>query len=123
MSPYKRLVLLALPLILILACGPDTIFLRPALDTPQQHVKNGHNLLTRGKIDAAHAEFMRAKNLDDGYAPAYAGLALVNGHQGNIDGGFDILDQARMRVATAEDAQAVDYAFELLRKMQSTGGN
>jgi hypothetical protein len=38
--------LLVLSLALLLgACGPDTIFLRPALDTPAQHVKNGHSLI------------------------------------------------------------------------------
>ena len=92
MVHLSRTTLLTLSLFLFLACGPDTIFLRPALDTPQQHVKNGHNLLIRGKIDAAHAEFLRAKNLDQNYAPAYVGLALIQGHKGNIDIGFDILD-------------------------------
>lgn len=123
MPQLNRLALLTLTLILVAACGPDTIFLRPALDTPQQHVKNGHSLLTRGKIDAANAEFIRAKNLDDDFVPAYVGLALIQGHRGNFDGGFDYLDQARTRVITPEDAKEVDRGFESLQKMQSSVKN
>jgi Flp pilus assembly protein TadD len=113
--------LLVLSLALLLgACGPDTIFLRPALDTPAQHVKNGHSLLARGKIEAANNEFTRAKSLDAGYAPAYVGLALVQGHRGDIDGGLDILNQARELVATPADAEAVDQGYDQLEGMRST---
>ena len=55
MAQRTILLLLTIALTLIVACGPDTIILRPSLDTPEQHVKNGHNLLARGKIDAADA--------------------------------------------------------------------
>lgn len=123
MAPTFRLATLALSLFLFLACGPDTIILRPALDTPEQHVKNGHNLLARGKLDAADAEFFRAKTLDDGYAPAYVGLALVQGHRGNFEGGVDILNRARLRVTTAEGAALVDRGFDQLREMQSGRAN
>jgi len=109
--------------VLLVACGPDTIFLRPALDTPAQHVSNGHSLLTRGKIDAANAEFVRAKNLDNSYAPAYVGLALVQGHRGNLDGGFETLEKARGIVATPDEAKAVDRGFDLLEEMRLTVQN
>lgn len=112
-----------LSLVLLVACGPNTIFLRPALDTPSQHVKNGHSLLTRGKIDAANAEFVRAKSLDDRYAPAYVGLALVQGHRGDLEGGFETLDKARSMVATPEESEAVDRAFDQLEKMRSAAEN
>lgn len=118
MARRINLAWLALCLVLMVACGPETIFLRPALDTPAQHVKNGHSLLTRGKIDAANAEFVRAKSLDGGYSPAYIGLALVQGHRGDVDGGFEILNQARAIVATPDEAKAVDQGYELLEKMQ-----
>ena len=110
---------LVLFMFLIMACGPDTIFLRPALDTPAQHVKNGHSLLARGKIDAANAEFVRAKNLDNGYAPAYVGLALVQGHRGDLDGGFATMEKARSIVATPDEARAVDRGFDQLERMRS----
>ncbi len=117
------LALSILSLILFVACGPDTIFLRPALDTPTQHVKNGNSLLTRGKIDAAHAEFVRAKSLDDGFAPAYVGLALVQGHRGDIEGGFETLDKARGIAATPDEVKSVDRGFETLERMRSTAQN
>lgn len=116
----NTLALLVFSLVLTTACGPDTIFLRPALDTPAQHVKNGHNLLTRGKIDAANAEFVRAKTLDGGYAPAYVGLALVQGHRGDLDGGFETLNKARTIATTPDDAKAVNLGFDLLEGMRST---
>lgn len=112
-------VFLVLSWFLFTACGPDTIFLRPALDTPAQHVKNGHSLLARGKIDAANAEFVHAKNLDDGYAPAYVGLALVQGHRGDLDGGFETLEKARSIVATPNEAIAVNRGFDQLEGMRS----
>jgi hypothetical protein len=118
MTKCISLALLVLFLALLGACGPDTIFLRPALDTPAQHVKNGHSLLERGKIDAANNEFVRAKSLDDAYAPAYVGIALVRGHQGDIDGGVEILNQARGLTATPDERKAVDQGYELLEGMR-----
>ena len=120
MARRNYLALLILILVLLVACGPDTIFLRPALDTPAQHVKNGHSLLTRGKIDAAYAEFVRAKSLDDGFAPAYVGLALVQGHRGDIDGGVETLDKARGIAATPDEAKSVERGFETLEGMRSS---
>ena len=118
MAHRNRLVLLVLFLVLLGGCGPDTIFLRPALDTPAQHVKNGHSLLARGKIDAANAEFVRAKNLDDGYAPAYVGIALVQGHRGDVNGGFETLSQAKGLAVTPEEAKVVDRGYGQLQQIQ-----
>lgn len=123
MARRNYLALSILSLVLFVACGPDTIFLRPALDTPAQHVKNGHSLLTRGKIDAANAEFVRAKSLDAGFAPAYVGLALVQGHRGDIEGGFETLDKARGIAATPDEVKSVERGFETLEGMQSTAQN
>lgn len=119
MNHRSILIWLTLASALIVACGPDTIFLRPGLDTPAQHVKNGHSLLSLGKIDAAKNEFSRAKILDDRYAPAYVGIALVKGHQGDIEGGLETLNQAQTLTTTPEEAQAVDQGFEQLYEMQS----
>lgn len=116
---YQIPLILAL-MTLIAACGPDTIFLRPTLDTPQQHVKNGHNLLSRGKLEAARAEFERAKTLNERYSPAYVGLALVQGQQGDVAGGFETLEQARRLAVTPEEAKAVTRGFERLEEIQTT---
>lgn len=123
MARRNYLALSILSLVLFVACGPDTIFLRPALDTPAQHVKNGHSLLTRGKIDAANAEFVRAKSLDGGFAPAYVGLALVQGHRGDIEGGFETLDKARGIAATPDEVRSVERGYETLEGMRSTDQN
>lgn len=104
--------------LLLNACGPDTIFLRPALDTAEQHVKNGNSLLARGKIDAADAEYMRAKSLDSRYAPAYVGLALVQGYRGDVDTGFEMLKQAEELANTPDMQKVVDQGYEKLKKMQ-----
>jgi Tfp pilus assembly protein PilF len=121
MAYRKSLILLILSLAVLLACGPDTIFLRPSLDTPQQHVKNGHSLLARGKIEAANAEFVRAAALDEGYAPAYVGLALIQGHQGDFASGLETLNRARSLAATLEESREVERGFEQLRGMQTAG--
>jgi hypothetical protein len=117
------LVAVNLAVLIGMACGPETIFLRPALDTPAQHVDNGHRLLSRGKIDAADAEFSRAKNLDQGYVPAYVGLALIQGHRGDIRGGLEMLDQARSHAATPAEVNAVNDGYEQLKKIQAAGGD
>ena len=123
MARSNNLAWLVVSLLFFVACGPDTIFLRPALDTPAQHVKNGHSLLSLGKIDAANAEFVRAKSLNAGYAPAYVGLALVQGHRGDLDGGFETLDKARRIAATPDEASAVDRGFETLEGLRSNAQN
>ncbi len=120
MAKCIRLALLVLLGTLVGACGPDTIFLRPALDTPAQHVKNGHSLLERGKIDDAHTEFVRAKSLDGAYAPAYIGIALIRGYRGDIDGGVEILNEARALAATPDERKSVDQGYDQLEGMRST---
>jgi len=120
MARRITLICMVFTITLVVACGPDTIFLRPSLDTPAHHVQNGHSLLARGKIDAADAEFSMAKSLDDGYAPAYVGLALVQGYRGDVRGGLATLDQARAFAVTPEDMNAVNDGYERLKKIQST---
>ena len=71
-----RKLLPLLPLVCLLtlvSCGPETILLRPNLDSPSQHVDNGYKLMAYGKTDAAVREFKRSIELDAEYAPAYVG--------------------------------------------------
>jgi hypothetical protein len=119
MTRRYMLALVVISLLLIGACGPDTIFVRPALDTPVQHVKNGRRLLAQGKLDAANGEFLRAKHLDAGYVPAYVGIALVQADRGNLSDGFETLDRARTLAATPDEVKAVERGYEQLRKMKS----
>lgn len=119
MIRHNTIILIVFSILLIGACGPDTIFLRPGLDTPTQHVKNGHSLLSLGKIDDANAEFMRAKSLNDNYAPAHVGIALVQGYRGDVEGGIKTLNQAKGLAATPEDVAVIDEGYERLVEMQS----
>jgi hypothetical protein len=123
MARYCRLAGLFLSIMVMGACGPDTIFVRPALDTPVQHVKNGHSLLERGKIDAANTEFIRAKRLDVGYAPAYVGIALVQGQRGDLDAGFETLSRARALATTPDERNDVDQGYKQLLKIKSKSEN
>lgn len=123
MAQRSALILLFLFICFMVACGPDTIFLRPGLDTPAQHVKNGHSLLSYGKIDAAKAEFLRAKTLDGNYVPAYVGMALVQGHQGNIDEGLKMLERTKGLTTTPEEEEAVNQGYMQLYEIQSKDQN
>lgn len=111
--------LLILSLLFLGGCGPDTIFVRPALDTPAQHVQNGYSFLSRGKIDAASDEFNRAISLDDGFAPAYVGIGLVQGHRGDFESGFKAMARAREVAANAQEAAAVEHGLHALEAMQA----
>lgn len=104
--------------LIILGCGPDTIFLRPGLDTPSVHVANGNTLLERGKVDDALREFQRAKVLDPNYAPAYIGLGIVLGQQGRIDDGFKSLDLASKLADNEKDRAAVQQGYHRLHELK-----
>jgi len=119
MDRRNSFILLASFVIFFSACGPDTIFLRPSLDTPAQHVKNGHSLLSCGKIDAANAEFLRATTLDENYVPAYVGIALIQGRRGDVDEGFETLNRAKELTTTVEEKEAVNQGYKQLLEMQS----
>lgn len=102
----------------IFGCGPDTIFLRPGLDTPSVHVANGNNLLERGKVDDAYREFQRAKALDPSYTPAYIGLGIVLGQKGRIDDGLKALDKASDMVDNDKDRTAVEQGYHRLHELK-----
>lgn len=99
-------------------CGPDTIFLRPGLDSPSIHVANGNNLLERGKVDDAYREFQRAKTLDPSYTPAYIGLGIVLGRQGYIDDGLKTLDMASEMADNEKDRTAVKQGYYRLHELK-----
>lgn len=103
---------------IMFGCGPDTIFLRPGLDTPAVHVANGNNLLDRGKVDDAYREFQRAKALDPSYTPAYIGLGIVLGQKGRIDDGLKTLDVASKMADNDKDRTAVEQGYLRLHKLK-----
>ena len=107
-STQIRLFLGVMGILLFLACGPDTILVRPGLDTPDHHVANGNQLLNRMKVEAAYQEFQRAMELDPTYTPAHVGLALVQGRRGDYSGGLEIFGQARKLARTEEEKKLVE---------------
>ncbi len=99
-------------------CGPDTIFVRPRLDTPDQHLATGHQLIKLGKYDDACREFMRAKELmAPNYVAAYVGLGLALGHQGKLDEAQAALDQAGKEAISDEDIAAVQKGYQRLEQI------
>jgi Flp pilus assembly protein TadD len=100
--------------LLFIGCGPDTIFLRPGLDTPSQHVANGHQLLDQGKLDAACREFDRAKELDPNYIRAYVGLGVALGKKGDIEAGMQSMAEAKKMAGSTQDFEMIRQGYEQL---------
>jgi hypothetical protein len=96
------------------ACGPDTIFLRPGLDTPGQHVVNGNTLLKQNKLDAAFREFSRAQMLEPNYAPAHVGLGKIWGLRGEMDRGRAAMDKAAAVARGESERRAVREGWRFL---------
>jgi tetratricopeptide (TPR) repeat protein len=115
----RRLCIIWLTCLLLipLGCGPDSIFIRQGLDTPSHHVNNGNQFMDSGKFDAAREEFNRAIELDPNYVPAYVGLGLVTGHDGNPEKGMEIMAKARELARDEEQRKNVEAGFEILRGM------
>ena len=101
----------------VTACGPDTIFLRPGLDTPDRHIANGHALLKQGKPTDACREFRRASELAPRNVDALVGLALALGQSGEIDRGLSVLDRASELVQTDRQRVEVKKGYEELDQL------
>jgi tetratricopeptide (TPR) repeat protein len=105
-------------LLIFVSCGPETILLRPTLDSPSQHVDNGYKLMAYGKTDAAIREFKRSMELDGGYAPAYVGLGIVYGIQGELDQGRVMMEKAKTLARNEEQKKEVEMGFERLEYIE-----
>ena len=103
---------------LIVGCGPDTIFLRPGLDTPAQHVENGQQLLHRGKLEDACREFNRAKELDPFYVKAHIGLGIALARMGDLTAASASMDQARRIAGNSQEIAEVRKGYEQLEKIK-----
>jgi tetratricopeptide (TPR) repeat protein len=104
----------------VLGCGPDNIFLKAGLDTPEQHVENGNQLMNYGKFDAARQEFNRAIELSPHYSPAYVGLGLATGYLGNPELGLATMEKARELAQDEDQQKNVESGFEVLQSMVDT---
>jgi tetratricopeptide (TPR) repeat protein len=102
-------------------CGPDTIFVRPGLDTSALHVANGYRLLERGKVDDAYREFERAKELEPYCVKAYVGLGLALGKKGDFDGGMKTLAVAERIAGSAQEHEEVQKGYAQLNALKHNG--
>jgi tetratricopeptide (TPR) repeat protein len=75
-----------------LGCSRYVIF----LDKPDYHYQNGYKFLTEGNLDGARVEFEYAVFLDDQYAPAFVGLAMVHGYMGDMDKALEYMEKAQI---------------------------
>ncbi len=117
MSKMKSLSLMMMVFTLF-ACGPETIFVRPYLDTPGQHVYNGNALIQQKKWADANREFRRAAELDPSYTQAYIGLGMVYAHSGDIEQGRLMLYRAEEMVKNDDERAAVNKAFGKLLRLE-----
>lgn len=105
--------------VFLTGCGPDTIFVRPYLDTPEQHLAAGHQLLERGKYDDACREFMHARVLmAPNYVSAYVGLGLALGYKGEFEEGEKSLNLAREMAVSEKDKGEVAKGFERFEEIR-----
>lgn len=106
-------------LLFLSACGPETIYVRPSLDTSKRHVINGRALLDQGKIQPALREFEYAHELDPQNVSALVGMAVTMGHQGKFDQGLEILEKAEAICTTAEDRTLVQEGRARLEELRT----
>jgi len=83
------------------------------LNSPEHHVNNGNTLIKTWKLQGAFAEFKWAQNLDPTYAPAYVGMGLVYGLQGEFDKGLSTMAPAYQYARN--DSQKLDVHIGHMR--------
>jgi len=77
----------------IIGCGPKPIKEESVLDTPENHFSRGMIELDRNRLNAAMAEFERAKALNPDYGEAYSGMGLILAMRGDFEKARDLADE------------------------------
>ena len=103
---------------ILLGCGPETIFVRPFLDTPEQHVRNGQILLRQYKWEDATREFQRAVELDADFTVAYVGLGVAYAQRDDWEKCLQMISKADALASNEEERSAVEKGREQIEKMQ-----
>jgi len=114
------IMLAAISLLFLYACGPKAMAPKAELDTPGHHVVNGNKLLKAEKIDAAYLEFNRARELDPKFSPAYVGLGLVEGLRADFNNSLKTMKEARKYARGDEQKIAVNVGFMRIYIMGKT---
>ena len=94
----------------ILGCSATTEPRKPAskLDDPAHHALRGRDLIQENRWNAARREFRLALEINETYAPALAGQALVAAHDRTLAGKSD--DEKAQLLEQSEDL--LDRAFK-----------
>ena len=108
----------ALAILIVMACGPNTIFLRQGLDTPAHHVANGQALINRKKFIDACREFERARELDPYYTDAYIGLGLSYAGSGDYPKGLGMMRLAEAMADNDQERENVQQGYERLNRFK-----
>jgi tetratricopeptide (TPR) repeat protein len=82
-------------LAIVFGCAPKARKAGGYMDTPLTHYKEGMKYYNDGKYEKAKEEFNLAISLDNKYAPAYAGLAIVTAHTGDFKEAIKLADKAQ----------------------------
>lgn len=102
--------------VMLLACSPETILVRPGLDTPTHHLANGDILLKQDKLTDALREFQRASELDPGNVRALVGLANVHNRLGDSVQARKSLDRAALAATSDAERGVIQEAYRSLRR-------
>lgn len=70
--------MLALLFLISAGCAKHVSLCVTPEDNPQHHYISGMELVDKGDIGGASEKFQRAITCEEGFAPAYAGMAIVN---------------------------------------------
>ncbi|MFZ3047390.1 MAG: hypothetical protein WA151_15890 [Desulfatirhabdiaceae bacterium] len=100
------------------ACGPVNLYPNQPLDTPQRHVSNGMTFLEIDKTDAALQEFNRALELDARYSPAFVGMGLMYGRQGDIETGLTYMKKAEEYCRNDEQKILIEDGYRQLKAIK-----
>ncbi len=101
---------------MLMACGPETIIVRPSLDTPAHHVTNGDILLKQGKVADALREFQRANELAPDNVRALIGQSTAYSRLGDAGRAKAALDQAAPLAASESERCAIQEAYHQLQR-------
>ena len=105
----------------ITGCGPQSMTLGAALDSPEHHVTNGLKLMAGDKMEAAMREFNRAAELDPNYSRAYFHMGMVYKVAHNWDRAIHYFQKVLNLKNGYEDEARREY--DLIRQLQSQSGS
>ena len=114
----NRIAALLVFLFVFTGCGPETIFLRPSLDTLERHLANGQVLLEQGKYHHALREFKRANELAPDDLDSLLGLGIAQGHCETMERAMSTLKKAEDLVTTPEEQSKLQKAYTALKTLQ-----